>query len=140
MTNMPALTPATLIGTWTLVRWSKSRNGVEAGFPMSDGATGQIVYGADGRMTAYLQHPEWPKQPIGTPADGNRFIAYSGDWHIEGENVVHAVRFASVPNWIGTNLVRRAVFEGDHVALETAPEKNARGETMINRLVWKKIA
>lgn len=137
---MPAITPSTLIGTWNLVRWSKTRNGVEAGFPMTERATGQIVYGADGRMTAYLQHPDWAKKPTGTAADGNHFIAYSGDWRLDGENVVHNVRYASVPNWIGTDLVRRAVLENGNVALETAPEKNARGETMINRLVWQKIA
>ena len=66
------------------------------------------------------------------------YVSYGGRWSLQGDQVVHHVEFCLLPNWVGTDLVRTVSWAGTDLVLSTAPEHDAKGRTVTNRLVWRR--
>jgi len=116
-----------LVGTWALVEWVV-RRGERAVHPFGPDATGHLLYGADGHMSAALAAPGRVPFASGDPLGGTdaeraaaaaTYLAYGGTWSVEGGRVVHRVRTSLYPNWVGTEQVRRARLEGEELVLST---------------------
>jgi hypothetical protein len=114
-----------VVGAWRLVEWTAS-NGEKVRHPSGADAVGRILYSADGFMSAFL-----------AAADGSsRSLAYSGTWELRGtEEVVHRVSLATVPSFVGTDLVRFVTWEGDDLVLTTPPR-----DGWVNVLRWRREA
>ena len=140
---------AALVGTWHLRSWTATADdGVE--HPMGDPAEGVLVYTADGTMITTIGRAGRP------PIDGDdmlrgpddqrlaaftSFIAYSGTWHVDGEDVVHDVTMSLFPNWIGTSQRRHVVLDDPGRSLELSTDPMLlRGRRSIQRLRWERVA
>ena len=63
--------------------------------------------------------------------------AYDGTWRFDGRQVVHTIEVSSLPNWVGTDVVRFVELEGDRAVYRTAPQV-LNGVSSVVRLVWAK--
>lgn len=128
---------SSLTGAWRLVHWTGLKNGAPDGWPMGEDAIGQIIYAPEGRMSAFLARADFAK---GGAAPGpETMIAYAGTWRIERERVIHHVEHATLPHWIGRELVRIMKPEDAQLHLLTEPEYSKSGNTYEHRLVWERF-
>ncbi|HNY50119.1 MAG TPA: lipocalin-like domain-containing protein [Smithella sp.] len=63
------------------------------------------------------------------------FMSYCGTYEIRGNIVVHHVKAAMVPDWIGTDLTREFVFSGNTLTLSA---RDAAGNVMD--LLWERVS
>ncbi len=143
-----------LIGTWYLQEWDCTLDGEFLNHPFGKDAQGVISYSPGGRMSAILMKSGRAKlagtslikasdQEKLSVVDG--YVSYAGSWRVEEDQVFHTVDFSLLPNWIGTELVRKISWTNEYSAgsepaqliLSTAPEKTSSGKMVINRLRWK---
>ena len=139
--------PSDLIGTWELVAWTSVVDDEERQGPMGESPRGQLIYHPDGGMSVAMCVAERPSFGtrlflLGT-ADQRRaaaltYLSYAGTWELEGDHVIHHVQYSLFPDWVGTDLVRRVTFDGDHLELASEPEITGRGAKVVNRLVWSR--
>jgi hypothetical protein len=61
--------------------------------------------------------------------------AYVGTWQFDGRKVTHQIEVSSLPNWVGTEVVRFVEVAGDRVIYRTAPQM-LNGVSSVVRLVW----
>jgi hypothetical protein len=137
-----------LVGTWRLVSASSTtENGRGNSAVFGENPTGFITYTADGRMMAIIS--DGGRKPLSVTdriaaATEERarafstFVAYAGTYTFTGDKVVHHVEAASIQNWVNTDLVRSARFDGDRLILKTPP--TARGGVAQSiELVWQRL-
>ena len=99
------LTAADLIGTWLLRRWQLTLDDGTAEEPFGQVPQGLVVYTVDGRMITTIGQRDRPAaaNDLSTADDAARlaairtFIAYSGPFAIEGDDVVHTVEMSLDP-------------------------------------------
>ena len=128
-----------LLGTWVLVKWTSLKNGEPAGYPMGEDAHGQIIYSAEGRMAASLMRQDFRENSAQTNATADTCLAYGGTYHLEGDQVVHDVIFATLPHWIGHPLKRTMSRDNGDLLLNTAPEVSKSGNSYVHELRWRKL-
>ncbi len=142
-----------LIGTWHLVRWDITYgDGRPARLPFGLGATGLIMYGGDGTMTACIARGDRPRlssDSVRSAPEAERLAAfesyfqYAGPYAIRGEpgrqQVVHTVTHALNPNFVGTEQVRDMTFVDDGTLTLSASD-TVPGTTVLrhHRLVWRR--
>ncbi|HON59658.1 MAG TPA: lipocalin-like domain-containing protein [Smithella sp.] len=63
------------------------------------------------------------------------FLSYCGTYEVRDSVVIHHVKAAMVPDWIGTDLTREFSFSGD---LLTLTARDTAGNTMV--LIWKRVS
>lgn len=122
------MTPSELVGVWNLrsftVQFSDGRPAVH---PYGEAATGRIVYTVDGFVSAVLSGR---RTAVGGDLETARrasvsdkaawfdsYLSYSGRWHLEDNEVVHAIDTALVPAVVGTEVRRRVTQTEDGVTL-----------------------
>lgn len=139
--------PEHLHGGWTLTRWDYTVDGTFRGYPMGEDAKGQIIYSADGNMSAILMMADRPRSKASQFHQASReerelaalgYVSYGGTWMLADETVTHQVAYALFPNWIGTDLVRTVTWEGERLVLTSIPEPSTTGKVIVNRLYWER--
>jgi hypothetical protein len=140
--------PIHLHGTWRLVSWSVEV--METGEQLrqfGDDPPGYIHFTPEGRMFAVLTASH--RKPVETEADQiaafGSLIAYTGRYHIEGNNkLVTTVDVSADPSVVGTDLIR--FFDlGDNLKIKTAPFFNTKPSLGLgNRqlqsfLLWQRV-
>jgi hypothetical protein len=122
-----------LVGTWDLVSYETVGSDGRRGKPYGD-AIGIIKYDAAGNMSGQVMRPDRPG------ADAPGYIAYFGTFDVDpdGRRVVHHVRGALNPAWVGGDQIRGLRFEGDLLVLST--ELQHAGATVRHELTWRRIA
>lgn len=119
---------AQLIGSWRAVSWFEKDADGKLSYPMGQEAYGQLIYTAEGRMSAQLMNVN-----IGRFAKGDWRVAteeerakawmdYFGYWGSfsiaeEKQAVVHHVEGSAFPNIVGTEQVRYFRFAGERLIL-----------------------
>ncbi|MEM8861378.1 MAG: lipocalin-like domain-containing protein [Chloroflexota bacterium] len=143
-----------LIGTWFLQEWDCTLDGKYHNHPFGRDAQGVISYSPSGRMSAILMKPN--RSHLSVPSlvqataeekmmvlDG--YVSYAGTWQVKDGQVIHSVDHSLLPNWIGTDLIRKISWTAEHgpsdepkqLILSTAPQKTRSGKLVVNRLRWK---
>jgi hypothetical protein len=147
-------------GTWKLKSVVKKSAAGEVSKPFADNPLGYISYMPDGFMHAILMKSG--RNLIGVSpeelSDAARskkllmsgkyimagikyvkamtsFMSYCGVYEIRGNIVVHHVKAAMVPDWIGTDLTREFVFSGNTLTLTA---RDDAGNVMD--LVWERVS
>lgn len=142
-----AVPNADLIGTWRLVSAvATTSTGTRNSHPYGDNPTGVLTYTADGRvvaMIAYDGRSALSGDRVSAPAAERAeafatFFAYSGTFDTNGTTVTHHVQIASVPNWVGTDLVRVVALLGDRLTL-TTPPISVGDQIQVTKLVWDRV-
>ncbi|HJO05112.1 MAG TPA: lipocalin-like domain-containing protein [Acidobacteriota bacterium] len=149
----PAAAPATsappLVGAWTLVSWQRTAADGAVTDAYGGNAAGQIVYTANGRMSAQLMRPgrEFPEAESSTGEEMRSailggFFSYYGTYTVDHDNAVvtHNVEGALLPSWVGSQRPRAFTFDGpDRVTLSTAPDPD-RTNGAVSVLVWERVS
>jgi hypothetical protein len=106
-----------LVGSWSLVRWESSAEDGSTRFPLGSDAVGQLMYTADGHVSAQLvrsgQHPfgnnDWREAtPTEMTAACPNYFGYFGTYTIDADNaaITHHIEAWWFPNLVGTEQVR----------------------------------
>lgn len=114
-----------LLGSWVLRRWQIDIDGREPSLPFGADATGLIVYSADGWMNATIARAG--RSPLSATsvrqvpsaeqcAAFESYFNYAGPFTVRAidgvPHVLHEVRFALNPGFVGTQQLRRITFDG----------------------------
>lgn len=125
-------------GVWELESWEVLRNGELHAYPHGPKGEGRLVLSPEGEITAFFQREEWPKADQGVKPGWEDFMAFTGTWRAEYNQLIYKVTFASDPGWIGATRKRDVSFDGEVLVLESASEPNRRGEILVNRLRFRR--
>jgi hypothetical protein len=149
---MDDLTPTRLVGAWRYVRWDTTYDDGRVTHPYADGATGLILYTADGYMSASIMAPNRPLLTNLNPRkvdaveraqafDG--YFSYAGRWRIENGRVIHDVEIALNPSFVGVVQAREPLFGVDREYVGTlslsATEQTAQGRR-THRILWRRAS
>ena len=141
-----------LPGTWYLERWEIAYDdGRPPTLPFGEGATGMLVYTEDGSMAACIARAGRARFAAESPraapeaaraAAFDSFFAYAGAWSLreaEGRaQVVHEVREALNPGFVGTEQVRDMALEGDRLTLSASDTLPGSTALRHHRLIWRR--
>jgi len=122
------VTPEELVGAWSLVSFVVRRDGRSDRYPFGDDAEGLIVYEPSGRMSAVLSargrssgatrlEDAHRVRVEAKAASYDSYLSYAGRWRLEGDEVVHDVELALVPEVVGQEQRRRVRLDGDELVL-----------------------
>lgn len=137
--------PDNFIGAWRLVDWRIEYSDGGVTRPFGEGATGYIIYSADGTMTASIARAGRPPFGITNARNASTeqkaaafdsYFHYAGPWRIEGDEVVHAVTMSLNPDMTGTDQRRLAVFDSKGGLILSAHEALKSGLSRHHVLQW----
>jgi hypothetical protein len=132
-----------LIGVWSLVEWrSIAFDGVTR-FPFGTDAFGSLHYAVVPQhgavMSAQISMPNRAPLRKGDTtkkcAAFDSYVAYTGQWRVDGNRVFHRVVSSLFPNWVGTELIRTVAFVEDRLLLSTLPPNR---KTPVHHLTWRR--
>ena len=127
-----------LIGVWDLADWRCVKDGNYYSHPMGENAKGRLTYTKEGMMSGFLMRDDFKLEDPRSPAPAAKSLAYSGRFYIKGDEVYHEVDIATIPEWMGTDLIRTIIWKGDQLLLKTTPEQGRDGGHYSNELLWAK--
>jgi Lipocalin-like domain len=146
-TGLPS--PADLVGTWRLRDWTSEGEDGSIDHPFGESPEGALVYTADGTMITTIGRSSRPPidggdilaGPVDQRLDAmSTFIAYSGTFRVEGQDVVHDVTMSLFPNWIRTTQRRHVALSDDRRELTlSADPLLLRGRLSTQRLCWERV-
>lgn len=137
-----------LLGSWRLKAWAISyADSDKVSYPFGASPNGIIVYTAEGWMNAAIGRGDRALFPEGKalrslPADRlaeaySSYFHYAGIYRIERDMVIHTVEMSLNPNFVGTEQLRKMVFEGDQLTL--SGEETLNSQLRQHRLIWGRI-
>ena len=138
MSNTPNMTD--LLGTWELLDWRSFRDGEFYKFPMGEDGKGQLIYTREGVMSGFLMRADFGDELPGSDTKASRCLSYAGTFRIEGDEVIHDVNLATIPEWLGTPLIRTMEWREDQLLLKTTPQQGRDGHKYSNELLWGRRA
>jgi len=138
-----------LIGTWRLMCYEARTASGEAQYPLGQHVVGHLFYDDRGNMSAHVMRVDRPMfgsndSGAGTDAEVRAafegHVSYFGRYTIDpsARTVIHHVRGASYPNWVGHDQIRYYRFDGPHLVLSSPPILD-RGESLEYTLTWERI-
>ena len=147
--KLPAQSNNALVGTWKLQSATITTDKGEVRNSWGTHPVGFLTYTEDGRMSAILtlddRKPLSVSDFISAPANERAeafasMTAYAGRYTFTGEEVVHHVEAASLPNDVGADLTRLVKLDGDQLVLLVA-KPYLRGGMMVRsqQLIWKRL-
>jgi hypothetical protein len=138
VSSATSATRAALLGAWTLTDWQCWRDDAYYSHPMGENARGQVIYSAAGRMSGFLMRDDFGG-PEPRLAGNTTSLAYGGTFFLQGDEVIHEVLLSTVPEWLGTRLHRRIVWQEGKLLLVTPARVDSGGHQFVNRLLWEKL-
>lgn len=136
-----------IAGAYTLARWTaRSANGTVE-YPFGERPTGNLVYTPGGRVAVMLAAGDRPNLStddiVGEGVDEraaafSSFMAYCGEYAIEGDVVVHRITMSMFPNWVGVEQIRHFELSDDELVLQSPPFE-IDGEMVVNELRWARL-
>ena len=144
-----------LIGIWKLISATAIHaDGTVIPDVYGTHAVGYITYTLDGHMMVMFSRsnrpplsqevqsplsPELQSLPVEELAQAfTTFNAYAGTYTLSGNTVTHQIKIASIPNRVGTALVRTFTLSENRVMLSTPPVLSD-GVEKVFELVWERI-
>jgi hypothetical protein len=120
-----------LVGAWSLVECAEIMHDGSKRLPLGDRALGQVVYTADGRMSAQLVRADraafasddYRGAPVDVAAEAfQQYFGYFGSYQIDADagTVTHFIEGAWFPNLENKAQVRTFRLEEDRLVLEAA--------------------
>jgi hypothetical protein len=142
--------PRRLVGTWRLLSYEARDSKGQVQYPFGEHVTGQLIYDRDGNMSAHVMNSGRPAFASNDPARGTDaevraafegYVSYFGTYTIDQakHTVIHHVRGASYPNWIGNNQIRYYRIENNRLVLSTPPLV-LNGQSFEYVLAWERMA
>ncbi|WP_405493742.1 lipocalin-like domain-containing protein [Nocardia sp. NBC_00511] len=138
------MTAGELVGRWELTGWTATTASGVVTRPFGDQPQGCVIYTAGGWMSGQLAVGKRPELATAVALGGTEaeraeayssYVAYCGEYRVEGDTVVHALRMSLFPNWVGTEQRRIVELAGDRLVLRTPPTP-VGGQVLVNSLEW----
>jgi hypothetical protein len=153
--STPSIQNNLLIGIWKLISATAIHaDGTVAPEAYGKNPVGYITYTLDGHMMVMFSRSDRPplSQEIQSPLSPEMqslpveelaqafttFNAYAGTYTLSGDTVIHQLEIASIPNRVGTTLVRTFTLSENRLTLLTPPVLSDGVETVFE-LVWERI-
>ena len=135
-----------LVGAWHLRDCEGRSADGDISRPFGDHPSGMLLYDADGNMAVTLMQSyrrSFASEDAARATEEeilaafDEFDAYSGTYTLDpGKGtVIHHVRQARFPNWIGTDQLRHYSQQGDTLVLRSAPFPRD-GKEWVFTLTW----
>jgi hypothetical protein len=137
-----------LIGAWSLRDWRIEYEDGRVTRPFGADAAGQLLYSADGRMSATVSARDRRALDTANARDAagadkatafDSYFHYAGRWHLDGDVVVHTVSLALNPGFVGTAQRRSVRLEGPELEL-AAQESMGDGQPRRHVIDWQRVA
>jgi Lipocalin-like domain len=133
-----------LVGSWSLVSWTRPTEDGETIYPYGEDAFGRITYLPNGRMAVVLMRRDRPTVSADraeelTPEErstlASGFFAYSGRYSVneDEQTVTHHIEACINPNWVGTDRVRTFERTQENQIKLTTTELSPQSE-----LIWQR--
>jgi len=135
-----------IMGRWEIVRWVQEYDDGRTTFPMGEALRGFISYDQmhvtvmieRGNRTPFTQG-QWNSDDSEKAAAYNEFMAYSGEYEVQGSEVTHVVKNSLFPAWEGGTQKRRATLEGQQLTLSGRIEEGTPQARTV-KLVWHRVS
>lgn len=127
------------IGAWRLVSETEQGTDGIVHFPRSEKPVGLLMYQADGIMSVQLMRRERSGDIRDLATALDQYLGYYGRYDVDpvGQKVTHHLESCSYAPWVGIDLVRRFVFEGNRLTLTAEMVRD--GEPITRVLVWERV-
>jgi Lipocalin-like domain len=144
-----------LIGTWRLIAAiAIHADGTIDPEVYGANPSGYIIYTPDGHMMVMFSRSDRSlfDKDIQSPFSGEMkaissealaqaftsFNAYAGTYALNGNEVIHQIAIASIPNRVGKTLIRTFAIDGNQIVLRT-PERMNDGIAKVFELTWERV-
>jgi hypothetical protein len=144
-----------LLGTWKLISAIATlADGTVEPDVYGSNPTGYLTHTSEGQMMVILSRSDrLPfSEEIRSPLSEDMysvpikeraqafatFSAYAGTYRLNGNTVTHHLEVASIPNRVGTDLVRTFTLDGNRVTLKTLPTMS-NGVLKVFELIWERV-
>lgn len=151
----PSIQNNPLIGIWRLISATAIHaDGTSTPDVYGANPIGYITYTIDGHMMVMFSRSDRSllSQEVRSPLSAEMqslpaeelaqafttFNAYAGTYTLNDNTVTHHIEIASIPNRVGTTLVRTFTLSESHVTLRTLPVLSNGVETVFE-LVWERV-
>lgn len=111
---------ARIVGSWKVVSYElEFQDGSEGRFPLGRHPNGYLVFGADGRMMAYLESDarKAPRTEEERSAAYRTLMAYTGKYRVQGDKWITKVDGAWNVAWRGTDQERSFTLDGNRLTV-----------------------
>jgi lipocalin-like protein len=111
---------ARIVGSWRVLTYElEFQDGGERVLPLGDRPNGYLVFGADGRMMAYLEAGgrKAPRTDEERAAAYRSMLAYTGKYRVEGGKWTTKVDGTWNVEWAGTDQERYFTLAGDRLTV-----------------------
>ena len=118
---------ARITGSWRVVSFElEFQDGSERRFPLGTHPNGYLIFGADGRMIAYLEADKRtsPKTDEERAAAYRTMNAYTGRYRVEGDRWITRVDGSWNVEWVGTDQERSFAVDGDRLTVVAQWNRN----------------
>ena len=153
--STPLIENNPLIGIWKLISAIAIQlDGMINSVVYGNHPVGYITYTSDGHIMVMFSRsdrsplsqevqsplsPQMQSLPVEELAQAfTTFNAYAGTYTLSGNTVIHQIEIASIPNRVGTTLVRTFTLSENRLTLSTPPVLSDGVETVFE-LVWERI-
>ncbi|MDJ0652616.1 MAG: lipocalin-like domain-containing protein [Xanthomonadales bacterium] len=135
------------LGSWELREWRIEYADGRLTQPFGRNPGGLLIY-SDHNMSATIQGPDRTPSESDSPREAEQqqkadwfdsYFSYSGDWWLEGEEIVHHVTCALNPGLLATHQRRLARFDGRGELTLSALENLSDGSSRRHVLVWRRV-
>jgi hypothetical protein len=137
-----------LLGTWRLVSYEARDSTGQRQYPLGEQVTGQLIYDADGNMSAHIMRddrPTFASNDSGRGTDAEVRAAFEGHFSYFGtytvdtseQTVTHHIQGGSYPNLIRNDQVRYYKFDDARLLLSTPPLV-LRGQSLEFVVIWER--
>ena len=116
-----------LVGSWRVQSYEiEFQDGAERRFPLGPRPNGHLVFGADGRMMAYLEADgrKAPASDAERAAAYRTLIAYTGKYRVDGDKWITKVDGSWNAEWVGTDQERSFTLEGNRLTVVAQWNRN----------------
>jgi len=132
-------------GRWDILSWEQRYDDGRVLHPMGTELEGFIEYGPHGMFCvvaqagreAFVSGGQWSADEAERAGAYASYLTYAGDYDVQGEQILHHVRYSLFPNWVGGTQRRVAILEGDELAL-TARLEEGTSEARTAILAWRR--
>ncbi|MFC6930641.1 lipocalin-like domain-containing protein [Actinomadura yumaensis] len=134
-----------------MIDWKVFRGGETIDPPLgpATACTGLLIYTGEGTMSANLTLAERAPFADGSLDGGTQqeraeayrsIISYAGTYEVDEPTatVVHHVKIATFPNFVGADLTRTCVFEDENTLKLDTPPMKMGGEPLGSHILWQR--
>lgn len=155
MLNLPSTQSNPLLGIWQLVKAiAILPDGTIEPNVYGANPSGYITYTPEGRMMVLFARSDRPSLSLDISSPFSKDIyalpatecmqafatcnAYAGRYTLSGNTITHHIEIATIPNRVGTDLIRTFELNRNQISLRTPPTMSD-GTSKIYELVWERL-